>query len=98
MAKQSGYKYYVSDYTQPSKAPMRPPTSGTTRADRAPSMMYKQHEIFEMRQKMKESDYDSTIRYSHPDTHIGDRRPMTAPGTHLLPYLNVPERQKMFYP
>ncbi len=47
MAKQSGFKYYVSDFTAPSKAVMRPPTSGTTRADQAPSMMFRPQEVFE---------------------------------------------------
>lgn len=98
MAKHSGYKYYISDYTQPAKAPMRPPTSGTTRADRPPSFFYRPQETLDRRQSMKEKDMDSTIRYSHPDAQMHERRPTTAPGTHLLPYINVPERQRLFYP
>lgn len=98
MAKHSGYKYYISDYTQPAKAPMRPPTSGTTRADRPPSFFYRPQETLDRRQSMKEKDMDSTIRYSHPDAQMHEWRPTTAPGTHLLPYINVPERQRLFYP
>jgi hypothetical protein len=51
-----------------------------------------------MRQQMRDADYDSGIRYHHPDMQMRDRRPTTAPGAHLLPYLNEKERGKIYFP
>lgn len=96
-AKLDGVKYYTQDFTEPSKAPLRPPTAGTTRyAANVPSMMLKRSAGAPLVMPLVDvvlAGMDSGYRMRHADEGVPFKRPPTAPGRHLLPYANDPTRQ-----
>lgn len=104
-AKTDGVKYYVSDFTQPARPHIRPPSRGATRyAANVPTMMLKPsaqptHTVPLV--DVLYADEDHTYRMRHSDQAVPLKVPAAQGSARLLPYANDPLRQttqNVFFP
>lgn len=98
IAKEKGVKYYVSDFTRPSRHSLRTPNRPVTQDARnvptvlwrhAESQMHKTEAKLLDRVTAPPDETDSSLLLSHRHESLPNRRPMTSAASHLLPYANI---------